>query len=134
MIPRNIAIVLPGVLSVMAWFHQVSLPNMKKRSWIAGLCLVAASLVTAQNVGKVHPPQNFTGYPPSVYMQFSQACSSDKPRTRTEDFLVDPVPNGCCILTVTNGNGLRKDEVRSFEVFLNGKSVVPSDHSPSAQA
>jgi len=44
------------------------------------------------------------------------------------------VPKGCCILTVTNGNGLGKDEVRSFEVFLNGKSVVPSDHSPNAQA
>jgi hypothetical protein len=107
---------------------------MKNLSWIAGLCLVAATLVTAQDVGKGHPPQNFTGYPPSVYMQFFQACSSDKPCTRTEDFRVDPVPKGCCILTVTNGNGLGKDEVRSFEVFLNGKSVVPSDRSPNAQA
>jgi hypothetical protein len=51
-----------------------------------------------------------------------------------EDFRLDPVPKGCCILTVTNGNGLGKDEVRSFEVFLNGKSVVRSDHSPNAQA
>jgi hypothetical protein len=67
-------------------------------------------------------------------MQFFQACSSDKPCTRTEDFRVDPVPKGCCILTVTNGNGQGKDEVRSFEVFLNGRSVVSSDHSPNAQA
>ena len=67
-------------------------------------------------------------------MQFFQACSSDKPCTRTEDFRVDPVPKGCCILTVTNGNGQGKDEVRSFEVFLNGKSLVSSDHSPNAQA
>ena len=37
-------------------------------------------------------------------------------------------------MTVTNGNGLGKDEVRSFEVFLNGKSVVPSDHSRNARA
>jgi hypothetical protein len=59
---------------------------------------------------------------------------SDKPCTRTEDFRVDPVPKGCCILTVTKGNGQGKDEVRSFEVFLNGKSVVSSDHSPNAQA
>jgi hypothetical protein len=50
------------------------------------------------------------------------------------DFRVDPVPKGCCILTVTKGNGQGKDEVRSFEVFLNGKSVVSSDHSPNAQA
>jgi len=107
---------------------------MKKLSWIAGLCLVAATLVTAQDVGRDRPPQNFTGYPPSVYMQVFQACSSDKPCARTEDFRVDPVPKGCCVLTVTNGNGLGKDEVRSFKVFLNGQNVVPSDHSPNAQA
>jgi hypothetical protein len=79
------------------------------------------------------PPQNFTSYPPSIYMQFFQACSSEKPCTRTEYFRVDPVPKGCCILTVTNGDGLGKDEVRSFEVFLNGKSVASSDPSPNAQ-
>ncbi len=67
-------------------------------------------------------------------MQFFQACSSDKPCTRTEDFRVDPLPKGCCILTVTNGNGLGKDEVRSFEVFLNRKNVIPADHSRNAQA
>jgi|HubBroStandDraft_1064217.scaffolds.fasta_scaffold118092_1 hypothetical protein len=81
-----------------------------------------------------YPPQNFTGYPPSVYMQFFQACSSDKPCTRTGNFRVDPVPKGCCILTVSDGNGPGEDEVRSFEVFLNGKSVASSDHSPNAQA
>jgi hypothetical protein len=104
-----------------------------KLSWIAGLFFVAATLV-AQDVGKAHPPQNFTLYPPSVYLQLFQACSSDKPCTRTEDFHVDPVPKGCCILAVTNGNGSGKDEVRSFEVFLNGKSVVRSDRSPSTHA
>jgi hypothetical protein len=31
------------------------------------------------------------------------------------------------------GNGLGKDEVRSFEVFLNGKSIVTSGNSPNAQ-
>ena len=107
---------------------------MEKLSWIAGVCLVAVTFVTAQDVGKDRPPQNFTGYPPSVYMQFFQACSSDKPCTRTEDFRVDPVPKGCCILTVTNGKGLGKDEVHSFEVFLNGQNVASSDHSPNAQA
>src|ERR1700728_912520 len=79
-------------------------------------------------------PQNFTLYPPSVYMQFFQACSSDKPCTRTEDFRVDPMPKGCCILPVTNGNGQGKDEVHSFEVFLNGKSVLSSNHSSNARA
>ena len=95
---------------------------------------MAATLVTGQDAGKGQPPANFTGYPPSVYMQFFRACSSDTPCTRTEDFRVDPVPKGCCVLTVTNGNGLGKDEVRSFEVFLNGKSVVSADHTPNAQA
>jgi hypothetical protein len=122
------------MLSANAWFSSSIITRMKKLSWIAGLCLMAAVLVTAQDVGKGHPPQNFTGYPPSVYMEFFHACSSDKPCSRTEDFRVDPVPKGCCILTVTNGNGLGKDEVRSFEVLLNGKRVVPSGHSPNAQA
>ena len=81
-----------------------------------------------------HPQQTFTGYPPSVYMGFFQACSSDKPCTQTEDFRVDPVPKGCCNLMVTNGAGPGKDEVRSFAVFLNGKSVIPADHSHNAQA
>jgi hypothetical protein len=94
------------------------------------LCLIGTARLTARE----HPQPGFTGYPPSVYMQFFQACPSDKPCTRTEDFRVDPVPKGCCILMVTNGNGLGKDEVRSFEVFLNGKSVIPADHSPNAKA
>ena len=107
--------------------------RMKRYLGIAVFSLVAAALVTAQDLGKNHPPQAFTGYPPSVYMQVFPACSNDKPCTRTEDFRVDPVPTGCCVLTVTNGNRLGKDEVRSFEVFLNGKSVIPSDHSRNAQ-
>ena len=43
------------------------------------------------------------------------------------------MPNGCCILTVTNGDGRGTDEARSYEVFLNGKGVVPMDHSRNAQ-
>jgi hypothetical protein len=35
---------------------------------------------------------------------------------------------------VTNGNGLGKDEVHNFGVFLNGKSVITADHSHNAQA
>jgi hypothetical protein len=106
---------------------------MRKLSWIAALYLLSATLTTAQDEGAGHSPQNFSGYPPSVYMQFFQAGSPDKPRSRMEGFRVDNVPKGCCMLTVTNGNGLGKNEVRSFEVFLNGKSVVHSDHSPIAQ-
>jgi hypothetical protein len=44
------------------------------------------------------------------------------------------VPTGCCVLIVTNGDGQETDEVRSYEVFLNGERVVPTDHSRSAQA
>ena len=97
-------------------------------------CILVCLISTARLMAQDHPHQRFTGYPPSVYMKFFPACSSDKPCTRTEDFRVDPLPKGCCILTVTNGNGLGKDEVRSFEVLLNGESVIPADHSPNAQA
>jgi hypothetical protein len=110
--------------------------SRRKAYWLAGvfLCLISNALLAAQQATMDHPQQSFTGYPPSVYMQFFQACSSDAPCTRTDNFRVDPVPNGCCILTVTNGNGLGKDEARSYEVFLNGKRVVPADHSRNAQA
>jgi hypothetical protein len=37
-------------------------------------------------------------------------------------------------LIVTNGDGQGTDEVRSYEVFLNGERVVRTDHSRSVQA
>ena len=81
-----------------------------------------------------HPQQSFTGFPPAVYVQFFRACSSDASCTRTDEFRVDPVPNDCCVLTVTNGDGLGKDEVGSYEVFLNGQRIVPASGSRNAQA
>jgi hypothetical protein len=112
--------------------ERLSVSRRKPYRLAAGLllCFIGAARLTAQD----HPQQGVTGYPPSIYMKFFEACSSDKPCTRTEDFRVDPVPKGCCILMVTNGNGLGKDEVRSFEMFLNGKSIISANHSPNAQA
>lgn len=78
--------------------------------------------------------QGFTGYPPSVYMHSFLACVSDGPCTQTDKFHLDQVPAGCCVLVVTNGDGQGTDEVRKYEVFLNGERVVPADHSRSAQA
>jgi len=105
-----------------------------KAYWISVvfLCLISVCLLKAH--ATVAHRQRNTGYPPSVYMQSFFPCSADAPCTRTHDFRVDPVPNGCCILTVTNGDGRGTDEVRSYEVFLNGEKVVPADHSPNAQA
>jgi hypothetical protein len=70
--------------------------------------------------------QGFTGYPPAVYMQPFIACAADKPCTRTDEFRVDLLPKGCCVLTVRNGDGRGTDEVRSYEVFLNGERVLPA--------
>lgn len=100
----------------------------------AFLYLVGAALTACQEAKTDHPQSSFTGYPPSVYMQPFLACPSDAPGTRTAEFRVDPVPNGCCILIVTNGDGQGADETRSYEVFMNGKNVIPADHSRSAQA
>jgi len=104
--------------------------------WLAGvfLCLLSTALLAAQQATMDHPQQSFTGYAPSVYMQFFQACAADTPCTRKDNFRVDPVPKGCCILTVTNGDGLGKNEARTYVVFLNGKRVVPADHPRTAQA
>jgi hypothetical protein len=76
----------------------------------------------------------FTGYPPSVYMQFFSACSADKPCTRREEFRVGSVPKGCCVLTVTNGDGRGTDEVRRYEIFLNGQRVLTTGKDRNAQA
>lgn len=106
-----------------------------KAYWLSAvfLCLISTCLLQAQEATVAYQQRN-TGYPPSVYMQPFFPCSADAPCTRTDDFRVDPVPNGCCILTVTNGDGRGTDEVRSYEVFLNGVKVVPVDQSPSARA
>jgi hypothetical protein len=106
---------------------------MRCLAWIC-FWLIATALLSAQQTIVDHPQQTFTGYPPSLYMGFFQACSSDRPCARTEDFRVDPVPKGCCILMVTNGNGLGKDEVRAFKVLLNGRNVIATNHAENAQA
>ncbi len=62
------------------------------------------------------------------------ACVSDTPCAQTDKFHLDQVPTGCCVLIVTNGDGQGTDEVRSYEVFLNGERVIPTDHSRSAQS
>jgi hypothetical protein len=62
------------------------------------------------------------------------ACVSDTPCAQTDKFHLDQVPTGCCVLMVTNGDGQGTDEVRSYEVFLNSKRVIPTDHSRSAQS
>ncbi len=107
---------------------------MKERYWVAGLCLLAATLLTAQEDQKDQPPQSFTGYPPLLYMQVFIACPSDAPCTKTDSFHVNFVPKDCCTLTVENGDGRGTDEARSYEVFLNGERVASADDSPNAGA
>gem|GEM_PF-5031588 len=99
---------------------------------VASLYAFIAAPITAQEKGE--QPQGFTGYPPSVYMHAFLACASDAPCAQSDKFHLDQVPTGCCILILTNGDGQGTDEVRSYEIFLNGDRVVPSDHSRSAQA
>ncbi len=100
----------------------------------AFVCLVSAAPVQAQETKMDNAKQKFTGYPPAVYMHSFLACPSDKPCTQTEDFRVDPVPKGCCVLTVTNGDGPGADEVSSYEVFLNGQRVLPPGRARNVQA
>jgi hypothetical protein len=50
--------------------------HMKNSLWLAGLCLVASTLVTAQDVGKGQPPQNPTPYPQAYIYSYSKHVSS----------------------------------------------------------
>jgi len=101
--------------------------------WLA-MGIMAATVAVAQKPKVDSEQQGFTGYSPSVYMNAFLACPTDSPCTRTKSFTVDPVPKDCCILLVANGDGHGTDEVRSYEVFLNGERVIPSDRSRNAQA
>jgi hypothetical protein len=98
------------------------------------LYVASPGSLTREGVAVVNPQHSFTAYPPSVYLQFFQACSPDQPCTRSDNFRVDPLPKGCCTLLLTNGDGRGNDEVQNYKVFLNGKSVLASDQSPNGEA
>ena len=92
--------------------------------WVLS-CLINAMPLRAQEAKADNPQQTFAAYPSAVYMNFFLACPSVKPCTRTGNFRVDPVPKGCCMLTVANGDGRGGDEVSTYKVFLNGQRVLP---------
>jgi hypothetical protein len=97
-----------------------------RRAFRFGLSVLLSVSVTAI-VGSivfaivVHPQRRFTGYPPSVYMNLFLSCPSDGPCIREDTFSIDPLPRGCCTMLVTNGDGRGTDEVRSYDIFLNGE-------------
>ena len=112
------------------------------RGWLALalLSLVSTRLLSAQEpnvptgLQKLDPQKpGFTGYPPMTYDHVFLSCPSDGACTRTDKFRVDPMPHGCCILTVRNGDGRGTDQVHSYEIFLNGKRVA-SNSSQYANA
>jgi hypothetical protein len=96
------------------------------------LCTFITAPITAQEKAR-QEMQGFTFYPPSVYMQVFQACFPEKPCPRTDNFRVDPLSEGCCIMSLTNGDGKGNDEVHCYEAFLNGKRVLPEGGSRNAQ-
>ena len=100
---------------------------------VASLCVFTTAPIPAQEKAE-QPAQGFTLYPPSVYMRPFLACVPEAPCAQTDKFHLDQVPASCCVLLVTNGDGQGTDEVRSYEVFVNGKRLVPTGHSRSAQA
>ena len=61
---------------------------------------------------------------PTVYMNGFKGCSLKAACERTAEFSVPKIPNGCCVLSVTNGDGTGHNEARTFDVYLNGKYVV----------
>jgi len=100
---------------------------------LAWLCVFTTACIAAQEKAE-QPSQGFTGYPPGVYMHTFLACVSDAPCAQTDKFHLDRVPTGCCLLVVTNGDGHGTDEVRTYEVFLNGKRIVATSDSQNAPA
>ena len=98
------------------------------------LTLAGCDLLSAQRLKLDNSQQGATGYPHALYMHFFLACSLESSCAQIESFRVDSLPNGCCVLLLTNGDGQGKDEVTSYEIFLNGDKIIYSDRSRSAQA
>jgi hypothetical protein len=96
-------------------------------------CVSALPLVSTSSTRRIEAYQ-FTGYPPSVYMNFFQPCSPDATCTKKDVFRIDPIPQGCCDLLVTNGDGQGKDEVHSYEVFFNDERYIQPTNARSSGA
>jgi hypothetical protein len=121
-----------------AWYREQMHFDLSKRTFGFTLCVLASLIygtpLRAQEAKVDNPKETFTGSPPAVFMHFFLACPVDKACSRTEPFRVDPVPKGCCVLTVTNGDGHGTDEVSTYEVFLNGHRVLATGKAQNAQA
>jgi hypothetical protein len=78
--------------------------------------------------------QQNTFVEPTVYGNAFIACGSDTACTRTADFSLKSIPNGCCVLEVMNGGGNKDRQVSSYEVFLNGECVITARNSEFASA
>src|SRR5580692_2530656 len=146
-IPVRVVLVAAVTLVAMAGgafaYVDYSLRHMQvDLSRLAGLAnklnaiveIAALTPLRAQDAKTDNPKPPFTGYPPAVYMHVFLACPGDKSCAQIENFHVDAVPKGCCVLTVTNGDGRGTDEVSSYEVFLNSQQVPPIGESRNAQA
>lgn len=98
-----------------------------------GLLCVSFFPLHARDEAK-NSTQEFTGYPPTVYMHPFLACPDNTSCSQTNEFNIDEIPSGCCVLVVANGDGRGTDEVHSYEVFLNGERVVSNAHTPGDHA
>jgi hypothetical protein len=74
----------------------------------------------------------WTAVPPSVYISQFRACSERKACDQTAEFSVARIPTGCCVLSLTNGNGKGGNEVRRYDVYLNGVHVVGGEADGAA--
>jgi len=108
----------------------------RRRLVFALISLMSPRLLNAQDTKL--PPDirkldtqklGFTGYPPLPYEHIFLSCPFEGACTRTDKFRTDPMPPGCCILTVSNGDGHGTDEVRRYEIVLNGKRVLVSSQA-----
>ena len=122
-------------LPYRAFYAIVGEMRADGRRWLelALLSLMSALLLRAQQTNipadlrKLDSQRlGFTGYPPMTYDHVFLSCPSDGACTRKDKFRVAPIPPGCRILTVSNGDGRGTDQVRSYEITLNGRRVLMS--------
>ncbi len=68
-----------------------------------------------------------------IYEGIFLGCLSDSPCTRSHWFSVERIQPNCCVLSIRNGDGRGNDEVRSYQIFLNGEEVVLPMKSRAAE-
>jgi hypothetical protein len=117
-----------GNADIAIYLRAGTITRMKRAFLAAALILVTLTPIVPTVA------QQKTFVEPTLYVNAFKACGSDDLCTRTADFSLKSIPNGCCVLEVLNGGGSKDRQVSSYEIYLNGERVITPRNAEFASA